>query len=211
MEDSDKVKIDLLVKQSENLGSEITSFMILSARVIGIGSGIVFAVLALALKEKIHDVILALPVAMFALFFYFINLHTSILEMGGYNKRIEEEINRMVGYPVCLWEIGLVSRRHTNLANVFLAVIFNLILLLCLAVSLYVSYKHHPLWVLYCNVSTMAIFTLGLIISIKRMRGAHHRTYMDACRLCASDSMVRAISTANKANARAKVNPKPWE
>ena len=121
MENSDKIKIDLLVKQSENLGSSITSFMILSARVIGIGSGIVFAVLALALKVKIYDVILALPIAMFALFFYFINLHTSILEMGGYKKRIEEEINRMVGHPMYLWETGLVSRRHTNLANVFLA------------------------------------------------------------------------------------------
>ncbi len=65
MEDSDKVKIDLLVKQSENLGSAITSYILLSARVIGIGSGIVFAVLALALKEKTYSVILALPIAMF--------------------------------------------------------------------------------------------------------------------------------------------------
>lgn len=190
MEDSDKVKIDLWVKECETLGATITNLMLLSARVIGIGSGIVFAVLALVFKEKAYDVVLLLPVAMFALFFYFINLHTSILEMGGYKKRIEEEINRIMGQPLYIWESGLVGRRHTNLANVFLFIIFTLILLVCITASLYVSSKQHPSWVLYCNIIVLSIFSLGILISVKRMRGAHRRTYADASELLISDKKI---------------------
>lgn len=186
MEETDKFKLDLLVKQSDGFGSAITSLMILSARVIGIGSSIVLAALAVAVREKAYEVVLILPVPMFGLYFYFVNLHTAVLEMGGYKKRLEEQINELVGQPLYLWETALVSQRHTNLANGFLATIFGLILLLFIVVSLYVAYSYPHRWVFYADVSTNGIFLIGLLMSIRRMKTAFARTYARACELTKS-------------------------
>ena len=180
MDETDKIKLDLLVKQSDGFGSAITSLMLLSERVIGVGSSIVLAALAVAVKEKAYEVVLILPVPMFALYFYFVNLHTAVLEMGGYKKRLEEQINELVGRPLYLWETALVSQRHANLANIFLAIIFGLILLLFIAASLYVAYSYPLRWVFYTQVSTNTIFLIGLVVSIKRMTTAFARTYVKA-------------------------------
>jgi len=128
--DNDKtIRLEHLTSQCDAMGAAIGSMMQQSSRVISIGTAVALGVVGLAVRTESYDVLLLLPYLMFVLYFHYINLHTSILEMGGYKKYLEEQINTIIGEKMHLWETELVPRRHNNIANQFLAGIFTLIML----------------------------------------------------------------------------------
>jgi len=164
----------------------------LSARVVAIGSGLVLTGLALAIREKIYEVIMFLPVLMFSLCFYYLNLHTAVREMGGYKRYIEERINEIVGEQIYLWESELVHRRHSNVANQFMAGIFFFILIASVAAALFVSYTYKHKWVLYAEIIAIVLLGFGCVLATVRMTTSFEKTYCDAKQIGA---------TTNKANA----------
>ena len=191
MENKKTLQLEHLTNQSDGFGSAIGSVMLQSSRVIAVGTAVALSVIGISLRTKSSEILILLQYLMFVLFFHYINLHTSILEMGGYKRYLEEEINAIIGEKIHLWETELVPRRHYNIANQFLAAIFLIILLGSVVIGLYVSYSYKYSWVFYASITADAILIVGLILAVAHMRKAHKKTYEDA----------RCVNTsANKAN-----------
>jgi cobalamin biosynthesis protein CobD/CbiB len=114
------------------------------------------------------------------MFFHYINLHTSIRELGGYKRHVEEELNRRLGEKIFMWETELVPRRHKNVANQFIAGIFLLVLAVSVVLAIFFAIQHKFPWVVYVVLLSCAVLTVGLAFSAKNMKRAHEKTYLDA-------------------------------
>jgi hypothetical protein len=191
MENNNSLQLEHLTNQSDSFGSAIGSVMLQSSRVIAVGTAVALGVIGLAVRTKSYEVLILLPYLMFVLFFHYINLHTSILEMGGYKRYLEEQINEIIGEKIHLWETELVPRRHFNIANQFLTGIFSIILIGSVLIGLYQSYSHKYSWVFFTSITADLILIIGLIFAVVHMKKAHRKTYEDA---------KQVNTSANKAN-----------
>ena len=182
MEDKKSLQLEHLTSQSESFGAAIGSVMLQSSRVITVGTAVALGVIGIAFRTRSYEILILLPYLIFVLFFHYINLHTSILEMGGYKRYLEERINEIIGEKIHLWETELVPRRHYNVANQFLAAIFLIILLGSMVIGLVVSYSYHYSWIFRISLVVDLVLIIGLIMAVAHMRKAHAKTYEDAKR-----------------------------
>ena len=180
MESEENIRIEQLAKLADGTGSAIGSLMVQSSRLMAIGIAVALGVLGTAIKTNAYDLLILLPILIYAMFFHYINLHTSILELGGYKRHVEEELNRRLGEKIFMWETELVPRRHKNVANQFIAGIFLLVLAVSVVLAIFFASQHKYPWVIYVVLPCYVVLTAGLVFSAKNMKKAHEKTYQDA-------------------------------
>jgi len=174
----EKDKLYALIEQCKSIDAKITSYHVISARILGIGMAIVSAILAVSVKEKNYTILLLLPIALYAIFFYWLNINSWILAQGGYKKYLEEKINTMCHEPLFLWETGVVPKRHINLSNTCLNVLYVIILLLFSAISIWAAFKLKKFFILSIVINLALL--LILIISFLNLNNAFMNSYNDS-------------------------------
>ena len=180
--DSDRI-IDLLVKQCDSIDSKITSYHLMGARVIGLGTAIVIGVLALAIKEKFILALLLLPFGMFFVLFYWININTWIVGHGGYKRHLENQINNIVGDPIYLWESHIVHHRHTNLSNIMLDIICGVALLVCIVASIHAAVVFQSIILVVIDILVNTGLAIGLVVCIARQKSEFDLVYKEATKV----------------------------
>lgn len=178
------LKFEALCKQCDIFDSKITSYSLLSLRVLGLGTTIIIGLLVLAIKEHVEIALLLLPFAMYAILFYWINITTWILAFGGYKRHLEERINRLVNEPLFLWESRLVHSRHVNVANSIMNMLSAIVLIGSITVSLYSAHKMNNILLIVSLICLNLIFLAALGYAIGYMRAEFDRTYLEAQAYC---------------------------
>ena len=177
MIDEDK-KFSALIEQCKSIDSKITSYHVMSSRVLGGGIAIVSAVLAVAIKEKNYIVLLILPLALYSILFYWVNVISWILAQGGYKKFLEEKINRMCCEPIFLWEAGVVQKRHHNVSNLCLNILYFIVLICSIGLSIFSASKYPN--ILIISIAINIILFIILIISFLNLNNEFSQTYIDS-------------------------------
>jgi hypothetical protein len=174
---TDADKLDALISQCSSIDAKITSYHLLGAKVLALGTSIIPTILAISFKNNYDTVLLILPIAIFSVIFYWVNINTWIVSHGGYKRYIEEQINALTGEPIYFWEAGVVPSRHTNLSNVILNSIFSLVLILCISASLWASRKNG---ILFAAVAVLnLVLVISLVFSFAYLKTEFQRTYKD--------------------------------
>jgi hypothetical protein len=126
-----KLRSDLLIKDYEITCAQIRDMVSYSDRMFGVGVTLVAAGFSYGVKEKLAEVIIAVSFLNIALLVFASSLYTGIFALGGYRRRIEEELNGILGGDSVLrWESVVPAAVHRSLPmRGFVA------LLLCLLVA----------------------------------------------------------------------------
>ena len=195
----DEKKLDALIEQCKSIDSKITSYHVMSARVLGIGIAIVSGVLAVSIKEKSYIVLLLLPLALYSILFYWTNVMAWIVANGGYKKHLEEKINKVCREPLFLWEAGIVQKRHTNISNICLNSLYVVVLILCVGSSIFAASKYPNLVIISIGVNLFLL--IALIISFVHLKNEFNQAYLDSKNV--EKKMIQQFEEdfiANKAN-----------
>lgn len=180
MDKKEEIKINLLIKECDSVGQGTRTLFLSSERVIALGFTIIAAGLTFGIKEKILEILLFLPIAVFGVLLYGIHISTELMSLGGYKCHLEEKINITLGENVLLWELFIAKERHGAFGGTFLYLIYALFLGLAVFISLSTALQHYTKSTFWGIVIVILFLTVALIISLYKMNKAFDRTYQIA-------------------------------
>jgi hypothetical protein len=129
MDDKEKLKIELLIKEHDSIDKATRTLFLSSQTVLGIGITIIVAGLTIGLKENISGILLILPFAIYTIFFYWVHLSIQLASLGGYEGYLEDRINTFFGENLVFWQIGIAKKElHISFVTPFLFVIYSILL-----------------------------------------------------------------------------------
>lgn len=150
MDSKEKLQIELLQKEYDNVWQGIRNLSLAGSKVIALGLTIIAAGLTLGVKEKILDILLLLPIAIYGVLFYGIHISTELISLGGYKRYLEEKLNGITGNNILLWELSIARRRHSAFGKNFLYIIYVLFLVLTILGYPLHSSTYYILWFNLC-------------------------------------------------------------
>lgn len=180
MDKKEEIKINLLIKECDSVGQGIRTLLLSSEKIIALGFTIIAAGLTFGLKEKINEILLFLPFAVFGVLLYGIYIFTELMSLGGYKCHLEEKINKTLGENVLLWELFIAKGRHRAFVKYFLYLIYVLFLGLTVFISLSTAWQHYTKSTFGGIVIGILFLTVGLIIALNKMNKVFDRTYQVA-------------------------------
>lgn len=178
--EKEKARLDLLMKEADTTGQGIRTILLTSERIIALGLTISGAGLAYGIKEKIHDVLLFLPVAVIGVFIYGTALFTELMSLGGYKKHLEEKINHLLGQNILLWESSIAHRRHIAFVKFALYITYTLFLGLTIYISISTACRYYVTATFWCLITLDFTMLIFLGIALMKMAKTFDETYMHA-------------------------------
>lgn len=123
MDDKEKLKIELLVKQYDDISNEIRNINNIQHKLITIGILLFTGVLIYGIDHQTtNPELLTLLILFFQLIFLGLLLfglftHGGIMSLGGYKHFLEEEINANFGEDLFLWQSFIIKPKISNLGT----------------------------------------------------------------------------------------------
>lgn len=111
--------MEVRLKEHEHLAREIRAALHAGHRVLAIALALIGASLAAAIRPEGRVVITLLPIALGLCATYALNNYTEMLLMGGYQRRLDEEINDMLKQSVLRWETVIAPVQHNSISSIF--------------------------------------------------------------------------------------------
>ena len=177
MDNREELRIELLIKECERVGQVISSMTPTVEKIIGLGCTVIATGLIFGIKEKIDEILLFLPVAVFGVFFYGIRTATETRSLGGYKRHLEEKINTILGQNILFWESLMAPNMHGSFAMKLLYFIYAFFLVLIVFISLSTAWKYYTRSTFWCMVIILLLLFIGLIISLHKLYKTFDRTY----------------------------------
>jgi len=122
LEEKDKLKIELLVKQCDDISNNIRNVTNIQQQLITIGILLFTGVLIYGIEHQTTNpqllstlLILFFPFIFLALLLFGLFTHGEIKSLGGYKRFLEEEINTNFGEDLFLWESFVVKPKESLL------------------------------------------------------------------------------------------------
>lgn len=104
-----------LLKEHESSGAAIRRLYLTLERVMAVGIAAVTAAVAyMWSNSNLHPLLVMVPFVLIGLMFFMIFLYAELMELAGYKKQMEHEINYIVGSNVALWESEIVDQLGNN-------------------------------------------------------------------------------------------------
>jgi hypothetical protein len=103
--------IEALVKDCERVASDIRQLEAMVDKFIGFGITIVSAGFAYGVSSRITEIFFILPVAMFGIYYVFIERMRTIVWLGAYKRALEDKINLLAETLVFDWEMLVQEHR----------------------------------------------------------------------------------------------------
>lgn len=176
-DENEKLKINMMAKECDSIGQAVRNFILGEERIIALGLTIMGAALAYGLKEKINEILLILPIAVFGVMIYGSRLFHELMSMAGYKKYLEEKINNKVGENILFWELFISKEMHGSFPNKVLYIIYVIFLALTVYISLGTASKYYSKNIFWGMVIVISFLTIGLIISFIKMNRAFEKIY----------------------------------
>jgi hypothetical protein len=122
--------IDILAKESDRASTDVRHFETMVEKFVGFGISIVAAGFAYGIAQKVDEVFFVLPVAMFGIYYVFIERMRTILWLGAYKRAVEEKMNELAGATLVKWEYLIQEHRgRVDIIVVSTNVVYVLILI----------------------------------------------------------------------------------
>lgn len=182
--------LSYLAKELELTSQKITAYHIRSEHAITSGIALVGGILTAAASLKIPTLLVFMPFGLSLVVILSQYLNAEALALGGYKAVLEEEINKLVEYPVTMWESRIAHSRHRDISTwaMRLMVATSFILLTIIGSvagisELNKSETNQPRWLLTV-LGGIATATIGAILMIASGLHAHRhfRHVQDATR-----------------------------
>ena len=180
MDKKEEIKINLLIKECDTIGQGIRTLILAGERVVALGFAVIAAGLTFGIKEKIDEILLFLPFAVFGVLLYGIHIFTEVMSLGGYKRNLEEKINVILGENLLLWELFLAKERHGAFGKTILNLVYAFFLVLTIFISLSTAWRNYTKGTFGGLVIGILFLTICLVISMYKMDKAFHRTYQIA-------------------------------
>lgn len=193
MDDKEKLKLELIIKEHDSIGQATRTLFLSSQTVLGIGLTIIVTVFTIGLREKINEIFIFLPYAIYLVFFYWIHLVFQLASFGGYKGYLEERINTFFGENLVFWEMCIAKKLQISFVEPFLFVIFSILLIISMYLSIKVAQSYGEL-IFWANGFLLFLFFIGLIVSLYRMYGVFERTYQRAKNYSKEDVVISKSS-----------------
>ena len=128
--------IDILTKESDRASTDVRHFEAMVEKFVGFGITIVAAGFAYGIAQKVDEVFFVLPVAMFGIYYVFLERMRTILWLGAYKRAVEEKINELAGATVVKWEYLIQEHRgRVDIIVVSTNTVYTLILIAVIVFS----------------------------------------------------------------------------
>ena len=173
----EKIKIDILLMEYDNIWKRIDNCSKLTEKVIGIGIAIISAGLVWGIKENNYFVIVSLPIAFIGVLFYGIDTATETISLGGYKKYLEEILNEILGKDFLCWETAIAMHRHFGLDRTNLYSIYGIFLFTIITISLITAFRHYPLYIFILISIIIFILLIFLFISLLEKHRIFNKSY----------------------------------
>lgn len=167
-----------LTMEYQRVCEEIRSIENQNDKIVGVGLTIIGAGVLYGLSQNLNEVFIALPFMLIAVLFWAVLQYHNLLRFGGYKRALEEEINRVLGRPVLVWELLLADdQRRLHVTNAPLITLYYVFLV---AVSSYSEYRVFPAFgsaVGFIEGGSILGCLLILIFSVRRALRAFERAH----------------------------------
>jgi len=180
MNEEEKLKIELLIKECESTGQAIRTMLLTNEKVMALGFTIISTGLVYGIKEKVSEILLFLPLAVFAVLFYGIRITAEIMSLGGYKRYLEENINSILRENVLLWESFIAPKMHRSFVLLLLYIVYTFFILLVVFISLQTIWRYYTKETFWFMVIFLLSLSICLIISLSNLYKAFDTTYQIA-------------------------------
>jgi hypothetical protein len=139
---------------------------------VGFGITIVGAGFAYGLAQKVDEVFFVLPVAMFGIYYVFLERMRTILWLGAYKRAVEEKINELSERTVLKWEYLIQEHRgRVDIIVLSTNLVYGLILIAVVLISvvriknsaIYGTSTKYGIEILY-GFSFLMIFLFAMLV-----------------------------------------------
>lgn len=193
MTDDDKIKIDILLNEYNNVSKAIRDRTCNNEKIIGFGLTVIAATFSIGLMQNIYEIFLFVPIAILWLVSYVVYLYTEVLILGGYAKHQEEKINSIVKDDCLKFEIYIAENfLHNKFANYLFvfcgALVGGFIIYICLKKV----FCFNKSYFIYLSVTFVIIF-IGIIIGAVKMFKNYNLSYTTS-----KNSGIKKMSNKNR-------------
>lgn len=133
--DDKQQKLELLKTEHARISGEIRAIEAMGEKSLGFGISIIGVGLAYGVEKSIGSLFILIPIAFIGLLLFIMINYYNLFLLGGYIRFVEEEINRIIGSDVLLWE-KIRDQKRLNPVNISLWLVLILmfagIIMFCL-------------------------------------------------------------------------------
>jgi hypothetical protein len=158
--DEKKLIIDTLISEAQALSARMSQLQGSVERFIATAGTITGAGLTLGLFQRQRAILLIMPIVLFILYTYIIQIFTDIASAGGQRRFVEETINESVGCDVFLWcKVGV--KHQARLSPVLSTVLAFVVLAVATGVGIWASFHYF-----HANTFGWCLRILNLVLII---------------------------------------------
>ena len=163
-----------LIDEYNRVATNIRTIESANDKIIGIGVTIVAAALTYGIQYKINEIFLILPTAISVVFSYSVLQYRHVFWLGGYNRAIEETINRIAGITVIAWEAIVQSNRgRLSFINIYLGSLYILIAIFIFAYSALRIRSNFDVEVYTTFLLSECVYIIGFVICFLSMASSY--------------------------------------
>jgi hypothetical protein len=178
--------IDILAKESDRASTDVRHFETMVEKFVGFGISIVAAGFAYGIAQKVDEVFFVLPVAMFGIYYVFLERMRTILWLGAYKRALEEKMNELAGATLVKWEYLIQEHRgRVDIIVVSTNVVYVLILVAVVIFSVlrikssaaYGMHATYGTFIFYGFSSLLAVLSGMLVCCVLFLKSAYPPAY----------------------------------
>ncbi|KFF58025.1 hypothetical protein JF66_21720 [Cryobacterium sp. MLB-32] len=182
--DTEKI-VDLLVKEAQDQGVRLTTYLVLGERVLTMGVTLLALLGTLVVINGQSYVLIGGPFALCVLVTYVLHLNTEAVSLGGYKSALETEVNRRVGSPVQFWESQIAHRRHVDISTFAFRLSLSFLFISSSVVAIHQALRTNEVgqwghsyssWIITSTILSILVGSLLVAISFHNELASHRRT-----------------------------------